>query len=127
MASRHWLGGEDPTARGLTDVWGAASGPSNDAWSVGAHVAPTDGDGTRGPHCSQEGPMTSCGHNFSLPMPKSQLAPHSEKNGIESSVARIWSRKRIGGRNKKGCDTRTSQEVTHPSTTLAQARLTSEI
>ncbi|CAN6470123.1 unnamed protein product [Victoria cruziana] len=30
--------------------------------------------------------------------------------------------KRGGG----GCNTRTSQEVTHPSTTLAQARLTSE-
>ena len=29
-------------------------------------------------------------------------------------------------RRKKGCNTRTSQEVTHPSTTLAQARLTSE-
>ena len=27
---------------------------------------------------------------------------------------------------KKGCNTRTSQEVTHPSTTLAQARLTAE-
>jgi hypothetical protein len=28
--------------------------------------------------------------------------------------------------DKKECNTRTSQEVTHPSTTLAQARLTSE-
>ena len=27
---------------------------------------------------------------------------------------------------REGCNTRTSQEVTHPSTTLAQARLTSE-
>ena len=27
---------------------------------------------------------------------------------------------------KKRCNTRTSQEVTHPSTTLAQARLTAE-
>ena len=27
---------------------------------------------------------------------------------------------------KRGCNTRTSQEVTHPSTTLAQARLTAE-
>ncbi|KAF9663320.1 hypothetical protein SADUNF_Sadunf17G0028900 [Salix dunnii] len=27
---------------------------------------------------------------------------------------------------KEGCNTRTSQEVTHPSTTLAQARLTLE-
>ena len=26
----------------------------------------------------------------------------------------------------EGCNTRTSQEVTHPSTTLAQARLTAE-
>ena len=31
-----------------------------------------------------------------------------------------------GGRSKKGCNTRTSQEVTHPSTTLAQARFTAE-
>ena len=30
------------------------------------------------------------------------------------------------GKKKKGCNTRTSQGVTHPSTTLAQARLTSE-
>ena len=29
-------------------------------------------------------------------------------------------------KTKKGCNTRTSQGVTHPSTTLAQARLTSE-
>ena len=30
------------------------------------------------------------------------------------------------GYDKKRCNTRTSQEVTHPSTTLAQARLTAE-
>ena len=29
-------------------------------------------------------------------------------------------------RRKMGCNTRTSHEVTHPSTTLAEARLTSE-
>ena len=29
-------------------------------------------------------------------------------------------------RNKKGCNTRMSREVTHPSTTLAQAHLTAE-
>ncbi|WZY72080.1 hypothetical protein YC2023_004320 [Brassica napus] len=29
-------------------------------------------------------------------------------------------------KNKKGCNTRTSREVTHPSTTLAQARLAAE-
>ena len=32
----------------------------------------------------------------------------------------------VAWRKKEGCNTRTSQEVTHPSTTLAQARLTSE-
>ncbi|KAK4252744.1 hypothetical protein QN277_014352 [Acacia crassicarpa] len=32
----------------------------------------------------------------------------------------------IRQRKKKGFNTRTSQEVTHPSTTLAQARLTAE-
>ena len=35
-------------------------------------------------------------------------------------------KKNSNGRRKKECNTRTSQEVTHPSTTLAQARLTSE-
>uniref|UniRef100_A0A6N2KKN6 Uncharacterized protein n=1 Tax=Salix viminalis TaxID=40686 RepID=A0A6N2KKN6_SALVM len=30
------------------------------------------------------------------------------------------------GKQNEGCNTRTSQEVTHPSTTLAQARLTAE-
>lgn len=34
--------------------------------------------------------------------------------------------KYVLGRKKKGCNTRTSQGVTHPSTTLAQARLTAE-
>ena len=34
--------------------------------------------------------------------------------------------KGVGAGGQKGCNTRTSQEVTHPSTTLAQARLTSE-
>ncbi|KAL0455169.1 UNVERIFIED_CONTAM: hypothetical protein Slati_0856100 [Sesamum latifolium] len=35
--------------------------------------------------------------------------------------------RQLGGAvRKKGCNTRTSQGVTHPSTTLAQARLTSE-
>ncbi|CAN8319785.1 unnamed protein product [Cochlearia groenlandica] len=29
-------------------------------------------------------------------------------------------------KRKKGCNTRTSPEVTHPSTTLAQARFTAE-
>ena len=33
-------------------------------------------------------------------------------------------RKKKKKKGQKGCNTRTSQEVTHPSTTLAQARLT---
>ncbi|CAJ1935526.1 unnamed protein product [Sphenostylis stenocarpa] len=32
----------------------------------------------------------------------------------------------INGKKDDRCNTRTSQEVTHPSTTLAQARLTAE-
>ncbi|KAL2224251.1 UNVERIFIED_CONTAM: hypothetical protein Sindi_2919200 [Sesamum indicum] len=44
------------------------------------------------------------------------------RNGREKQEAG-----RVGGAfRKKGCNTRTSQGVTHPSTTLAQARLTSE-
>ncbi|CAN6470124.1 unnamed protein product [Victoria cruziana] len=52
--------------------------------------------------------------------------------GVLRAVAEGRSRrgKEAGeGRDKKGgrgCNTRTSQEVTHPSTTLAQTRLTLE-
>ena len=38
----------------------------------------------------------------------------------------ITGRGKSGKMKKEGCNTRTSQEVTHLSTTLAQARLTSE-
>src|SRR5512142_1296245 len=52
-----------------------------------------------------------------------QLSPKGRHN-TRDAAARV---KRGGERDKKeGCNTRTSQEVTHPSTTLAQARLTSE-
>ena len=38
----------------------------------------------------------------------------------------ITARRKSGMMKKEGCNKRTSQEVTHLSTTLAQARLTSE-
>ena len=48
---------------------------------------------------------------------------HQTKRGLEKSnkMKRV-----IENQQKEGCNTKTSQEVTHPSTTLAQARLTSE-
>ena len=42
----------------------------------------------------------------------------------ESALSRVVGKS--VARKTLGCNTRTSQEVTHPSTTLAQARLTSE-
>ena len=50
----------------------------------------------------------------------STVNERNAKGGTDGN-ARLQSRK-----IKKGCNTRTSQEVTHPSTTLAQARLTAE-
>ena len=46
------------------------------------------------------------------------------KAGRMEKQAKRRERKKAG--QKEGCNTRTSQEVTHPSTTLAQARLTAE-
>ncbi|KAL2224259.1 UNVERIFIED_CONTAM: hypothetical protein Sindi_2920000 [Sesamum indicum] len=47
--------------------------------------------------------------------------------GVCGTVEKKQEAGRVGGAfRKKGCNTRTSQGVTHPSTTLAQARLTSE-
>src|SRR5512142_75833 len=47
--------------------------------------------------------------------------------GATQHEGRSGASQKGGERDKKeGCNTRTSQEVTHPSTTLAQARLTSE-
>ncbi|KAF9663338.1 hypothetical protein SADUNF_Sadunf17G0039400 [Salix dunnii] len=47
----------------------------------------------------------------------------NRRHGVKRGVVRRAKRERG---QKEGCNTRTSQEVTHPSTTLAQARLTSE-
>ncbi|KAL2223920.1 UNVERIFIED_CONTAM: hypothetical protein Sindi_2921300 [Sesamum indicum] len=48
--------------------------------------------------------------------------------GVRGTVEKKREAGRVGGAvRKKGCNTRTSQGVTHPSTTLAQARLTSEV
>ncbi|KAL2224269.1 UNVERIFIED_CONTAM: hypothetical protein Sindi_2921000, partial [Sesamum indicum] len=47
--------------------------------------------------------------------------------GVRGTVEKKREAGRVGGAvRKKGCNTRTSQGVTHPSTTLAQARLTSD-
>ncbi|KAL2223918.1 UNVERIFIED_CONTAM: hypothetical protein Sindi_2921100 [Sesamum indicum] len=65
-----------------------------------------------------------------------QISPFSVDSGAFSIVGRIRDESAVGKSGKldgweeqfakKGCNTRTSQGVTHPSTTLAQARLTSE-
>ncbi|KAF9663322.1 hypothetical protein SADUNF_Sadunf17G0029900 [Salix dunnii] len=47
----------------------------------------------------------------------------NRRYGVKRGVVRLVKRERG---QKEGCNTRTSQEVTHPSTTLFQARLTSE-
>ena len=44
------------------------------------------------------------------------IAKKGDENGVKKKEKNV----------KKRCNTRTSQEVTHPSTTLAQARLTAE-
>ncbi|EFH38449.1 expressed protein [Arabidopsis lyrata subsp. lyrata] len=41
-------------------------------------------------------------------------------------VPKVISHKQQKKKEKEGCNTRTSREVTHPSTTLAQARLPAE-
>jgi hypothetical protein len=47
---------------------------------------------------------------------------------LENVLTQPWLAGRADHKAKRagGCNTRTSQEVTHPSTTLAQARLTAE-
>ena len=51
-----------------------------------------------------------------------------ERKGEEMKgrVAGDQKKKGRGTGKKEGCNTRTSQEVTHPRTTLAQARFTVE-
>jgi hypothetical protein len=47
---------------------------------------------------------------------------------LENVLTQPWLAGRANQEAKRarGCNTRTSQEVTHPSTTLAQARITAE-
>uniref|UniRef100_A0A6N2LA19 Uncharacterized protein n=1 Tax=Salix viminalis TaxID=40686 RepID=A0A6N2LA19_SALVM len=52
----------------------------------------------------------------------SGITTWGEKRGELSGA----DKKEKGTKQNEGCNTRTSQEVTHPSTTLAQARLTAE-
>uniref|UniRef100_A0A7N0UHY8 Uncharacterized protein n=1 Tax=Kalanchoe fedtschenkoi TaxID=63787 RepID=A0A7N0UHY8_KALFE len=55
--------------------------------------------------------------------------PRIEQKKDICSRTRMEGTGSVGGRKnkrKKGCNTRTSQEVTHPSTTLAQGRFTAE-
>ncbi|KAF9663327.1 hypothetical protein SADUNF_Sadunf17G0032600 [Salix dunnii] len=56
------------------------------------------------------------------------FVPHSLITAVFQRLSRIdgMGRAKRERGQKEGCNTRTSQEVTHPSTTLAQARLTSE-
>uniref|UniRef100_A0A6N2L1L8 Uncharacterized protein n=1 Tax=Salix viminalis TaxID=40686 RepID=A0A6N2L1L8_SALVM len=48
------------------------------------------------------------------------------RHGVKREGVKRGGQKRERGLTNEGCNTRTSQEVTHPSTTLAQARLTAE-
>ncbi|WZZ51233.1 hypothetical protein YC2023_051340 [Brassica napus] len=50
----------------------------------------------------------------------------SRFKSYEVSKFRLVLGKKKKNKNKKGCNTRTSREVTRPSTTLAQAHLTAE-
>ena len=52
------------------------------------------------------------------------VVPHGTKVMRFPSLDSFLAEKK--NKNKKGCNTRTSREDTHPSTTLAQARLTAE-
>ena len=52
------------------------------------------------------------------------VVPHGSKVMRFPSLDSFSGKKKL--KNKKGCNTRTSREVTHPSTTLAQARLAAE-
>ncbi|CAL9213137.1 unnamed protein product [Arabidopsis halleri] len=51
------------------------------------------------------------------------LASRFKSFGVPKVISHTQKKKK---KKKKGCNTRTSREVTHPSTTLAQARLTAE-
>ena len=56
-----------------------------------------------------------------------QIYYHIHQNAFLLEINATKSKKKWELQNgKKGCNTRTSHEVTHPSTTLAQARLTVE-
>uniref|UniRef100_A0A6N2LBW2 Uncharacterized protein n=1 Tax=Salix viminalis TaxID=40686 RepID=A0A6N2LBW2_SALVM len=46
--------------------------------------------------------------------------------GVRGELSGADKKEKGTGKQNEGCNTRTSQEVTHPSTTLAQARLTAE-
>ncbi|WZZ51232.1 hypothetical protein YC2023_051339 [Brassica napus] len=48
------------------------------------------------------------------------------KSYVVSKFRLVLGQKKNKNKNKKGCNTRTSREVTCPSTTLAQAHLTAE-
>ncbi|CAJ1935502.1 unnamed protein product [Sphenostylis stenocarpa] len=50
----------------------------------------------------------------------------TRKRGATRGLPRRYRRRHEKYDTKKRCNTRTSREVTHPSTTLAQARLTAE-
>ena len=77
-------------------------------------LAPRHPETTRGPHAT-----ASCKY-FTTPHP---YRSESSNRRMRWKYSRIVTTK---NRKKRECNTMTSKEVTHPSTTLAQARLTSE-
>ena len=57
-----------------------------------------------------------------------RLCPRGERAGagVSDQPNERTKKKKKCEEKERGCNTRTSQEVTHPSTTLAQTRLTAE-
>ena len=77
-------------------------------------LAPRHRETTRGAR------TTASGKYFTTPYPYRSECYNRRMRGKYSRIVTTKNRK------KRECNTRTSQEVTHPSTTLAKARLTSE-
>uniref|UniRef100_A0A6N2KQ67 Uncharacterized protein n=1 Tax=Salix viminalis TaxID=40686 RepID=A0A6N2KQ67_SALVM len=63
------------------------------------------------------------GHSFE---PHSLIAVGLQRLSGINDMGGADKKEKGTGKQNEGCNTRTSQEVTHPSTTLAQARLTAE-
>ena len=81
-------------------------------------LAPRHPETTRGPRAT-----ASCKY-FTTPHPYRLECYNRWMRGKYSRIVTTKNRKK-GNATRRECNTRTSQEVTHPSTTLSQAHLTS--